>query len=238
PRRALRHRAAHRGPQRRARVVPGRRRSAVLGERARARRPGGRAPARTERPGGGSPRPAPVAPAAAEPAGRDRGTLRLPRRGLRPCSARPLLLQRVPTMLDLALVLAFVAYSVTAGFLNRKAASEGLESYFLAGRSMRGWQAGTSMAATQFAVDTPLTAVGLVAVFGIYMGWTFWIYGLAFLLLGLLFGPLWRRARVLTDAELAEVRYGGPGVLTLRVLKAIYYGAVFNSIVLAFVLAA
>lgn len=141
-------------------------------------------------------------------------------------------------MLDLALVLAFVAYSVTAGFLNRKAASEGLESYFLAGRSMRGWQAGTSMAATQFAVDTPLTAVGLVAVFGIYMGWTFWIYGLAFLLLGLLFGPLWRRARVLTDAELAEVRYGGPGVLTLRVLKAIYYGAVFNSIVLAFVLAA
>jgi Na+/proline symporter len=52
------------------------------------------------------------------------------------------------------------------------------------------------------------------------------------------FSPLWRRARVLTDAELTEVRYSGRGVLALRVLKAVYYGTVINCVVLAMVLVA
>ena len=69
-------------------------------------------------------------------------------------------------MLDLAIVLAFVAYSVAAGLRARRQASEGLEEYFLAGRKIRGWRAGVSMAATQYAADTPLLVSGLVAVGG------------------------------------------------------------------------
>lgn len=63
-------------------------------------------------------------------------------------------------MIDLAIVLAFVAYAVTSGFLNREQASKGLDEYFLAGKSLEGWQAGTSMAASQFAADTPLLVTG------------------------------------------------------------------------------
>lgn len=141
-------------------------------------------------------------------------------------------------MLDLLIVLAFVAYAVTAGFRSRRQASRDLHEYFLAGRSLPGWKAGTSMAATQFAADTPLLVTGLVATAGVFALWRLWIYGIAFLLMAFVFSVLWRRAGVLTDAELTRVRYSGSGVLPLRVLKALYYGTVINCVVMAMVLVA
>ncbi len=141
-------------------------------------------------------------------------------------------------MLDILIVLAFVAYSVSSGFRARKAASRDLEEYFLAGRKVPGWKAGMSMAATQYAADTPLLVTGLIAAGGIFMLWRLWIYGIAFLMMGFLLGPAWRRAGVLTDAELTEVRYSGRGVLALRGLKAFYYGTVINCTVMAMVLVA
>ena len=141
-------------------------------------------------------------------------------------------------MIDAAIVLAFVAYSVTAGFRARRLASRGPVDYFLAGRSLPGWQAGLSMAATQFAADTPLLVAGLVASGGVFLLWRLWVYALAFLLMAFLFAQLWRRAGVLTDAELTEIRYSGAAVLPLRTLKAVYYGTVFNAVVLAMVMVA
>ena len=95
-----------------------------------------------------------------------------------------------------------------------------------------------SMAATQFAADTPLLVAGLIAAGGIFELWRLWIYALAFLLMGFVLGPAWRRARVLTDAELTQLRYSARGALTLRALKAVYYGTVINCVVMAFVLVA
>ncbi|MEM9666308.1 MAG: sodium transporter, partial [Bacteroidota bacterium] len=138
-------------------------------------------------------------------------------------------------MIDLALVLGFVAYAIGAGWRARRQASQGLTDYFLAGRTVKGWRAGLSMAATQYAADTPLLATGLVATGGLFVLWRFWIYGFGYLLLGLLFAEQWRRARVLTDAELTEIRYSGRGVLALRTLKAVYYGTVVNCFFLAMV---
>jgi solute:Na+ symporter, SSS family len=141
-------------------------------------------------------------------------------------------------MIDLFIVIAFILYAVTAGFRARKKASENLQEYFLAGRTIKGWRAGFSMAATQFAADTPLLVTGLIATGGIYLIWRLWIYGLAFLMMGFIFAVNWRRAGVLTDAELTEVRYSGKAVLPLRVLKAIYYGTAINCVVMAMVLVA
>jgi solute:Na+ symporter, SSS family len=141
-------------------------------------------------------------------------------------------------MIDALIVLAFIAYAVTAGFLARRQASRSLTEYFLAGKTLSGWKAGTSMAATQFAADTPLLVTGLIATAGIFAVWRLWVYGLAFLLLAFVFAAHWRRAGVLTDAELTEIRYSGRAVLPLRVLKAVYYGTVINCVVLAMVLVA
>ena len=141
-------------------------------------------------------------------------------------------------MLDLIIVCAFILYSISNGFRNQSKASQSLEEYFLAGRSIKGWRAGFSLAATQFAADTPLLVTGLIATGGIFMLWRLWIYGLGFLMIGFLLGRGWRRARVLTDAELTELRYSGRGVLMLRGLKAIYYGTVMNCTIMAMVLVA
>lgn len=109
---------------------------------------------------------------------------------------------------DFAIVAIFLAYALRAGLRERGTASQNLEEYFLAGRSLPGWKAGLSMAATQFAADTPLLVTGIVATVGIFGLWRLWIYALAFLLMGFLLAPSWRRVGVLTDAELTEIRYG------------------------------
>jgi solute:Na+ symporter, SSS family len=140
--------------------------------------------------------------------------------------------------IDLTIVLVFVVYSIWVGFRSRALASRNLDEYFLAGRSVRGWRAGLSMAATQFAADTPLLVMGLLAVSGAASLWRLWIYALAFLLMGFLLGGAWQRARVLTDAEFTMLRYSARGAFSLRMLKAVYYGTVINCVVLAFVLVA
>jgi SSS family solute:Na+ symporter len=140
------------------------------------------------------------------------------------------------TGLDALILLAFVVYAVAAGLRARRRASQSLESYFLAGRRLSGWQAGLSMAATQFAADTPLLVVGLVATGGIFALWRLWSYAVAFLLLAFVLAACWRRAGVLTDAELTELRYSGRAAAVLRALKAVYLGTLFNCTVLAMVL--
>lgn len=140
--------------------------------------------------------------------------------------------------LDICLLAAFVVYAVAAGLRSRRLASQNLEEYFLAGRSLTGWRAGISMAATQFAADTPLLCTGLLAVSGIFSLWWIWSYALSFLLVGFVLAPAWRRAGVLTDAELTERRYSQPAALLLRGVKAIYFGTIFNCTVLAIVLLA
>lgn len=138
--------------------------------------------------------------------------------------------------IDAALVTAFVCYALFSGFRSQKQASSSEEDYFLAGRTLSGWSAGFSMAATQFAVDTPLVVVGLVATSGVFALWRLWIYGIAFFLLAFLMSAWWWRAKVVTDAEFSELRYSGTAASALRATKAVYFGIIFNCVVLAMVL--
>jgi len=78
-------------------------------------------------------------------------------------------------MIDLLIVLLFIAYSFSVGLSSRKAASRGLSDFFLAGRTLSGWRAGCSMAATQYVADTPLLVTGLIATGGsIHLGRHLW----------------------------------------------------------------
>ena len=141
-------------------------------------------------------------------------------------------------MIDVLIVIAFIIYSIINGFRNKGQAEKDLEEYVLAGRTIKGWRAGVSLAATQFSADTPLLVTGLIATGGIFMLWRLWIYGLGFLMIGFLFGRAWQRAHIITDAQLTEIRYSGRGVLALRGLKALYYGTVMNCTIMAMVLVA
>ena len=137
---------------------------------------------------------------------------------------------------DVLIVVAFIVYAVSVGLRHRRQASKSLEEYFLAGRTLSGWKAGLSMAATQFAADTPLLVTGIVAVSGIFGLWQLWIFAVTFLLMGFVLAGAWRRAGVVTDAELVEVRYGGASAAVLRGVKAFYLGTIINCVSLGWVL--
>ena len=137
---------------------------------------------------------------------------------------------------DVLIVVAFVVYAVSSGIRHRRQASKNLEEYFLAGRTLPGWKAGLSMAATQFAADTPLLVTGIVAVSGIFGLWQLWIFAVTFLLMGFVLAGAWRRAGVVTDAELTEVRYAGTPAAVLRAVKAFYLGTIINCVSLGWVL--
>ncbi|MED5414341.1 MAG: hypothetical protein VYC64_05290 [Candidatus Latescibacterota bacterium] len=47
------------------------------------------------------------------------------------------------------------------------------------------------------------------------------------------FARLWRRAKVTTDVEFLELRYGGRPGAWLRGFRAIYFGGVINTFIMA-----
>ena len=51
-----------------------------------------------------------------------------------------------------------------------------------------------------------------------------------------LFARLWRRANVLTENELLELRYSGKPAAGLRIFKAGYFALLFNFVVMGWVL--
>ena len=94
------------------------------------------------------------------------------------------------------------------------------------------------MVATTFAADTPLVVAGLVAENGVAGNWFWWSWVLSHVSMAVVFAALWRRARILTDAELVELRYGGRSASVLRGFKAVFFAVVINAIVLGWVIRA
>src|SRR6266481_1039452 len=91
------------------------------------------------------------------------------------------------------------------------------------------------MVATTFAADTPLVVTGLVATKGVAGNWLWWNFVMSGMLTVFFFARLWRRAEVMTDAELAEVRYGGNPAALLRGFRALYLALPINLIILGWV---
>jgi len=139
---------------------------------------------------------------------------------------------------DLAVIVAYLAFALGAGLWASRRAGKSTEAYFLADRNLPGWLVGCSIVATTFAADTPLAVSGMVASKGIAANWFWWSVGIAHVGMFLFWSPLWRRASVVTDAELAELRYGGEAGRNLRSAKAVFFGLFYNFIVLGWVIRA
>ncbi len=112
--------------------------------------------------------------------------------------------------------------------------SRNLAEFFVGGRAIPWWLAGASMAATTFNVDTPLYVAGLVARRGIAGNWEWWCFAGTHALMAVLMARLWRRAEVMTDAELIELRYGGRAAALLRGTRAFFFGIPLNCIVIGY----
>ncbi|HXB54994.1 MAG TPA: sodium:solute symporter family protein [Vicinamibacteria bacterium] len=134
----------------------------------------------------------------------------------------------------LAIAVYFLA-NILIGLYYRKRATRSTEDFFVGGRKVSWWLAGTSMVATTFAADTPLAVTGFVAKNGIAGNWIWWSMLMSGMLTVFFFARLWRRAGVLTDVEFAEIRYSGKPAAFLRGFRSLYLGLPINCIILGWV---
>lgn len=137
--------------------------------------------------------------------------------------------------IDWLIIACFLIFSLFIGLYFRKRASKDLESFFLGGRNMPWFVAGISMVATTFAADTPLAVTELVGESGISGNWLWWSFLAGGMLTTFFFAKLWRRAGVLTEIELIELRYGGKPAAILRGFKAVYLGLFMNVLIIGWV---
>jgi Na+/proline symporter len=139
------------------------------------------------------------------------------------------------TLLDWLAIAAYFLANITIGLYYRRRATGSTEDYFVSGRNVSWWLAGTSMVATTFAADTPLAVTGMVAAYGIAGNWLWWNLLMSGMLTVFFYARLWRRAGVLTDVEFAEIRYGGRPAAFLRGFRALYLGLPINCIIMGWV---
>ena len=136
---------------------------------------------------------------------------------------------------DWLIIALYFIISAGIGLAYTRKASRSLEDYFVSGRALPWWLAGTSMVATTFAADTPLAVAGLVAKYGVAGNWLWWNGAFSGVLTVFFFSRLWRRAGVLTDVEFAELRYGGKPAAVLRGFRALYLALPINLIIMGWV---
>jgi SSS family solute:Na+ symporter len=139
------------------------------------------------------------------------------------------------TLFDWAAILAYLAITLLLGLYFRRRSGRSTEDYFVSGRNVSWWLAGTSMVATTFSADTPLLVAGLVYTQGIAGNWLWWTFLLSGMMTVFLFARLWRRSGLMTDVQFAEMRYAGKPAAFLRAFRAIYLGLMMNCLILGWV---
>ena len=140
--------------------------------------------------------------------------------------------------LDLVIILGYVVAMVAMGLWFSRRATRSIDDFFVGGRSLPWWLAGTSMIASAFAIDTPLGITGLVAkngVQGVWFAWTY-ILGGAGTFGAFIFASMLRRSNVITAAELIELRYSGKAAAFLRGFKSLYFGILTTCISMGWVI--
>ncbi|MEJ2196232.1 MAG: Na+:solute symporter [Ignavibacteriaceae bacterium] len=138
-------------------------------------------------------------------------------------------------ILDIVIIgLYFLIVFSIAAYYTRRAGKDTGE-FFLSGRNLPWYIAGTAMVATTFAADTPLAVTELVAKNGIAGNWLWWNMAIGATLTVFFFAKLWRRAEIMTDVEFVELRYSGKAAAVLRGFRALYLGLLMNAIVMGWV---
>ncbi len=137
---------------------------------------------------------------------------------------------------DWIIVAAYFAFALGVGIFFTRRASKSMKEFFISGRNLPWWLAGTSMVATSFASDTPLFITGIVRKNGVAENWLWWSFAIGGMLTVFVFSRWWRRAEVITDVELAELRYGGPSAKILRLVNGLFKALVVNVKTMAWVI--
>src|SRR5437899_5845991 len=95
------------------------------------------------------------------------------------------------TLLDWSAIVAYLGITLFLGLYFRSRTGKSVEDYFVSGRNVSWWLAGSSMVATTFMADTPLVLTGLVYTQGVTGSWLGWALLLSGMTTVFLFASLW-----------------------------------------------
>jgi Na+/proline symporter len=138
-------------------------------------------------------------------------------------------------LVDWLIIGAYFVFSLGIAAYYSRRAGKSTSEFFLTGRNLPWYIAGTAMVATTFAADTPLAVTELVAKNGIAGNWLWWNMLFGGMLTTFFFARLWRRAGIMTDVEFTELRYSGKPAAFLRGFRAIYLGVLMNLVIMGWV---
>ena len=137
--------------------------------------------------------------------------------------------------LDWLVIVLFFAATLVTGLVFSKKGTSSLADFFVAGRKMTWWVAGTSIVATTFAADTPLVISKWLRTDGLDRNWFWWGGIMGAMMCTFFFARLWRRSGVLTDVEFIELRYSGAPAAGLRLFHATFRSLIQNTVVMGWV---
>ncbi|MFZ9034090.1 MAG: sodium:solute symporter family protein [Anaerohalosphaeraceae bacterium] len=136
--------------------------------------------------------------------------------------------------IDWVIVAAYIVIAIGIGAFFTKRAAQNTDEFFVAGRSLPWFIAGTSIVATTFSTDTPLFVAGMSRDTGISSNWFWWSVAVGQIATVFFFARLWRRTGVVTDLEFVVKRYKASASRSfLRIFKVFFDGILINCTVIA-----
>lgn len=131
---------------------------------------------------------------------------------------------------DLIVIAVYLAATLVIGLWAHRlwrTGREDEESYYLAGRRVPAWMNGVSYAATAINADVAPLYCGMAAVVGLPVAWFYLSrFGLAWMIVAMLFAARWRQLNIRTGPEFYALRFGGRGAKLVRIYTALFAVAV------------
>jgi len=113
------------------------------------------------------------------------------------------------TTLDIVILAAYLAFVISIGFVVKRRAAKGMESYFLGGRTMPWWMLAMSGSSSYFDVTGTMWIVSILVVCGFRGMWVQWLWGFVIAAFYMAYMGKWiRRSGVMTGAEWMVLRFG------------------------------
>ncbi|UCD50617.1 MAG: Na+:solute symporter [Phycisphaerales bacterium] len=129
--------------------------------------------------------------------------------------------------IDIAIIVSYIVAIILMGWFLSKRASQNLDAYFLAGKSLPWWVIGTSHGASGFDITGTMWFVAMLFTYGVKAAFIPWIWPLFDRIFRQVYlGPWIRRSNVLTGAEWMKTRFGTGTAGNLSHISVVVYALV------------
>ncbi len=127
-------------------------------------------------------------------------------------------------LVDILIILAYIAVTILIGFWISKRASHSIQNYFLGGNEIKWYMLGLSNASGMFDISGTMWMVTLLFLYGLKSIWIPWLWPTFNQIFMMVFLSIWlRRSGVMTGAEWIRFRFGeGRGSMYSHLIVVVF----------------